>query len=225
MLRTWFRTASRWRGARVFHPRGVGFHASWRPSPSGPLPAGSPLARGARPALLRLSHAAGFPPSTPDVLGWAIKILDVYGRGGDQDLLLASTGRGRVGRHLLRPARDVATATFSSLLPYRIPGLGQQTIVVTAALGTAAAPYETIVRQGADRVPAFEVRVGAPDGPRLATVEVGRSAAPAIVEAARYDPWHTGPDLEPVGWLNRLRRPTYAASQEGRGAIEDDDPT
>jgi hypothetical protein len=35
-------------------------------------------------------------------------------------------------------------------------------------------------------------------------------------EALRFDPWHTGDDLVPAGFLNRLRLPAYAASQAAR---------
>lgn len=213
-----FGLASRLRGARAFHPRGVVLHATWRPAPAaGPL-RGSPLVAAERPALLRLSHGAGLPPALPDVLGWAIKVLDVYGPGRDQDLLLASTGRGRLGRHLLRPGRDLARATLSSLLPYEVADAGRATVVARGVPGAAPVTYAELLRAGPGRLPAYEVRFGGHDGPLLATVRPGDAADQELGEAARFEPWHTGPQLRPVGWLNRLRAPAYAASQAGRGA-------
>jgi hypothetical protein len=78
-----------------------------------------------------------------------------------------------------------------------------------------------VVRDGADRLPVFEVRVGRADGPMLATLHAEGPAAPEVVEGLRYDPGNTGPDLQPRGALNRLRQPTYAAGQKGRGAPVD----
>lgn len=216
-----FRVASQLRRARAFHPRGVTVHATWRPAErSGPL-AGSPLVDGDRAALLRLSHGIGLAPGLPDILGWAIKLLDVHGPDRDQDLLLASTGRGRLGRHLLRPGRDLATATLSTLLPYEVTGAGRSVIVARGRDDAPAAPYADLVREGPPVLPVYEVRFARTDGPLLATVHPGDRAPAEVGEAARFDPWHTGPELQPVGWLNRLRAPTYTASQDGRGAPHD----
>lgn len=216
-----FAVASRLRRARAFHPRGVTVLATWRPAErSGPL-AGSALVDRDRAALLRLSHGAGLPPGMPDILGWAIKVLDVHGPGRDQDLLLASTGRGRLGRHLLRPGRDLATATLSTVLPYEVADAGRSVIVARGRDDAAAATYADLVRAGPSVLPVYEVRLARCDGPLLATVYPGELAPRDIGEAARFDPWHTGPELKPVGWLNHLRAPTYTASQDARGAPDD----
>lgn len=216
-----FAVASRLRQARAFHPRGVTVLATWRPAErSGPLE-GSPLVDRDRAALLRLSHGVGLPPRLPDILGWAIKVLDVHGPGRDQDLLLASTGRGRLGRHLLRAGRDLATTTLSTLLPYAVAGAGRSVIVARGRDGAPAATYADLVREGPSVLPVYEVRFARTDGPLLATVHPGDRAPAGVGEAARFDPWHTGPELRPVGWLNRLRAPTYIASQDARGAPVD----
>ncbi len=212
-----FRVAARLRGARAFHPRGAVFSAIWHAAADpGPL-RGSPLLDGDHPAYLRLSHGIGLPPGVPDILGWAIKVLDVHGPGHDQDLLLASTGDGAVGRHLLRPARDLATTTHSSLLRYAVAGAGRSTVVARGTPGSDPLPYAEVARPDA-ALPHYEVRLGGVDGPLLATVEVGGRAPERVAAALRFDPWHTGPELRPVGMLNALRAPTYTASQDGRGA-------
>lgn len=60
----------------------------------------------------------------------------------------------------------------------------------------------------------------APGGDWQALGEVHLSEMLGEVEDARLDldPHHTVPDLVPVGVLNQLRRPTYAASRAGRHA-------
>jgi hypothetical protein len=44
------------------------------------------------------------------------------------------------------------------------------------------------------------------------------ATGPAATEALRFNPWTTGEGIVPVGRLNRLRRPSYASSQQGRPA-------
>lgn len=214
LLATVFRTASRLRGARAFHPRGGVWEVTWRPA-TGTESAATPLQGGPRRGLLRVSHGVGLPADLPDVLGWALKIRDVHGPGRDQDLLLASTGSGRLGRHLLRPARDLGRTTLSTLLPYAVAGGGHR-VIVAHAVPSRRARYAEVLA-GRAPLPRYAVRFDGPSGPLLGTVEPVERAATSGADL-RFDPWHTGPDLRPVGWLNRIRRSTYRASQEGRGA-------
>jgi hypothetical protein len=56
-------------------------------------------------------------------------------------------------------------------------------------------------------------------GPRtVGLLTIGRPLDPAAAEALRFNPWTTGEGIVPVGRLNRLRRPSYASSQQGRPA-------
>jgi len=57
----------------------------------------------------------------------------------------------------------------------------------------------------------------------IATLEIPQQELPApssepwrIVDALRFNPWHTLPEMRPLGSLNRARRFVYAASQEER---------
>jgi hypothetical protein len=50
----------------------------------------------------------------------------------------------------------------------------------------------------------------------LATVTVGESLSAEQTEGLRFNPWITGPDIRPSGWLNLLRDAAYRASQRGR---------
>ncbi len=220
LLSTAFRLASKVRGARAVHPRGIVMRATWRPV-GGSILSGSPLLAGPKPALLRLSHGIGLPPSIPEVVGFAVKVLDVHGPGQDQDLVLISSCRSYLGRRLIAPGHDLATTVMSSVLPYDVEGMGRRLILARAREGSASANYAEVVRHGPDRMPVFEIRLSRPDGPMLATIHAEDMAPTEVGERIRYNPWHTGPELQPRGMLNRLRRPTYPASQEGWGAPDE----
>ncbi len=211
-----FELGSRLRDGRVFHPDGVVVEASWDPNPD--LFPGSPLTSAPRPALVRVSHAIGLPPGLPDILGVAIRVVDAHGAGRHQDLLLASSGTGSVTRHLLRPASVVTGTQVSSLLPYDVAGVGRHPIVAHTVGADRPITYPEVVHDPDDLLPDLEVLVGAPHRPRLATLHTGARVPDAAAEPLRFDPWNTGPELRPAGLLNPLRRPSYRASQEGRGA-------
>jgi hypothetical protein len=65
--------------------------------------------------IARLSRAAGLPGPIPDIMGLALAISGPVGTR--HDLLLASTGLGRLSRFMLTPRRDPASACYSSLFP------------------------------------------------------------------------------------------------------------
>ena len=210
-----FELGSRLRGARVFHPRGVVVGATWDPDPA--LLPGSSLTRAPRPALVRVSHAIGLPPGVPDILGIAIRVVDAHGAGRHQDLLLASSGTGSVTRHLLRPVSRVTGTQVSSLLPYDVDGHGRHPIVAHTVGADRTVTYPEVVHDPTALLPDIEVRVGSPDRPRLATLHTDERVPDTAAEPLRFHPWNTGAGLRPAGVLNRLRRPSYRASQVGRG--------
>lgn len=51
----------------------------------------------------------------------------------------------------------------------------------------------------------------------VGVASLGRRLPASVADDLRFDPWHTGASLRPVGLLNRLRRPAYVASQRSRG--------
>src|SRR5690606_15323706 len=134
-----------------------------------------------------------------------------------QDLLFATSGRGRVGRHLLRPVRTLDDARLSTLLPYAVAGAGHHPLLARPIGARPGLTYADVVAAPATAMPAVEVLVGT-DGRLRATVEPGDPVPPAEAEDLAFHPWHTGDDLRPVGLLTRLRRPAYGASQRARGA-------
>ena len=107
---------ARWRGGRPMHPRGAVFDAVLERSGWVP-PWGVPwLDEPARdPVVVRLSRGAGLPAPLPDLLGLAIR---VPGADAPVDLLLTTTGSGRLARLLPVPRRDTA-AVYSSIMGYR----------------------------------------------------------------------------------------------------------
>lgn len=211
-----FRLLSDLRGARILHPDGVAFDARWD-AVDPVLPEGSPLAaRDGRQAIVRLSRGIGLPPAIPDILGVAIKVPDVHGAGADQDLLLASVGPGPVGRRVLTPAIDFRATTFSSLLPYTVDG--RRAPVVAEVHGPGAS---TLVALRYADASALEVQLYLGSGGHFARVSLGRRLDDEVARELRFDPWHTGEALRPTGIVNRLRRPAYGASQEGRSDDQD----
>ncbi|MBW3657575.1 MAG: hypothetical protein KY457_02980 [Actinobacteria bacterium] len=211
-----FRGLSAARGKRVFHPDGVAYRARWEPvgTAGGVLTTPASEAREVD-AVVRFSRAIGLPESAPDILGAAVKLLDAHGAGRDQDLALASSGRSAVSRHLLVPTRGFTGAVFSSIAPYAAAG-ERVTVMAEMSDDGTPRPFEDL-RAGA--VPPADLHLWVePSGRSLGTLRVGARLSDDVSRDLRFDPWHTGPGLRPIGWINRLRRPTYAASQEGRDA-------
>jgi hypothetical protein len=210
-----FRSLSRLRGARVFHPRGAAYEAVWRPAAGSSSDLWAPGVEGDGRAIVRISRGVGLRPPVPDVLGVAIKVLDAHGSGRDQDLMLASVGAGRWASRVLRPARSFSGTTFSSVLPYDVAGTR------TPVVGVVHGEPVTSVRD-ADERPDVRIEVSlARTGAALARVILTRPLSARVARDLRFDPGNTGGAVRPAGFLNRLRRPVYEASQDGRSAPPD----
>ena len=190
------------RRKRIFHPRGDGFEAEIEVDRPLHRYDGIPLLsdRATYGGVARLSRAVGLPSSLPDLLGLAFRIEIA---GGPQDLLLISSARSPVLRHLLLPTRaGFGANTYSSILPYRI----DDEIRLFGAEPRGPLEYELQIaplRGQWERFGRLRLRA-ALDGDRT--------------ENLRLNPWNTLPGVEPVGPLNGLRRSSYAGSQAGRGA-------
>ena len=110
-----FRGLAAARRARAFHPLGVPLDGALTVEHRGPLP----LPLGTHPLVARLSKGAGRRGDKADVLGLALRIeLD----GEPWDLALSSSGTGRLGRMLPKPAGSWRRTRFGSILPYRVDG-------------------------------------------------------------------------------------------------------
>lgn len=219
-----FRLLARVRRGRALHPVGVGYQACLEITPGAERFTGARLlVPGARyDALVRFSRGGGLPEPLPDALGVAVRLPDAYGRGRAQDFLVTSSADLPLARRLVFPGRSFLHRSFSSALPYRVGGREGVTVLrpqlarwprtgrALADLSSAAATGQLV----------FELRLAGSLG-RSRTVgllAVGDPLDPAATEALRFNPWTTGEGIVPVGRLNRLRRPSYASSQQGRPA-------
>jgi hypothetical protein len=199
-----FRRLSASRGRRIFHPRGAAYAARFT-AVAGHGAAAEIFADGfAHDALLRLSRGLGLRPPLPDVFGLALRLPDVYGPGGHQDFLLASSGEGIAGRRLLCPTFGARTGMYSSLLPYDAAGVR----VIVGARPT---------REAAD---AFDLLVARPRGRwRLAArLTLTGRLDDAVARELRFDPWNSGGGLVPAGVVNRMRGAAYRGSRRGSAA-------
>jgi hypothetical protein len=216
-----FGTLTRARGARVFHPTGSGYHAEVVITPAG-RPTGAPFLdeAGSYGAVVRFSRGAGAPDPLPDVLGLAIKVMDAHGPDLDQDLLLATSASPPGGRHFLLPATGFLGRQFSSVLPYLVGGRIRLFGAVAASPamhdgGTALAEVHVAARTGGLL---FDLTLAGEFGGwrNIGEVRVGAPLADEDAEALRFNPWHTGPGIKPIGLLQALRSSAYRGSQRRR---------
>ncbi|MDI6097151.1 hypothetical protein QLQ12_00825 [Actinoplanes sp. NEAU-A12] len=209
--------AARSRHRRALHPAGRTFTGElevW----GTPTTAGSVLIDrpGRHRATVRVSKGAGARGSLPDVLGLAIR---VHGSTGpDRDLLLSTTGRGRLTRHLPIPRRSFDTV-YGSITPYR--NREGATVYLSAGPdrdGTALGRTLASVSAAADgdRDAGFLLYAG---GARpFGRVRLGPALPPEADAALAFDPVGNAPaDLRPAGLLNATRAVAYRASRRWRG--------
>lgn len=167
-------------------------------------------------ALVRVSRATGLPPPLPDPLGLAIRLPRRLTRRPALDLLLTSSGPGRLGRRFPMPGRSFLRRHFSSLLPYRAarskvfigarPAPGQR----PAQRGSALAELRAAVRRGPVR---YELLIASRFGPWR---PIGRLELLRPLRRHRrphFNPWHTAEGIRPAGFINRTRALVYRASQ------------
>jgi hypothetical protein len=183
--------------AKPMHPIGRVLEGRLiRPGAPGPA-TGSPFldGAGADEVLVRLSRSVGLRPPRRDVNGLAVRVP----AAGGGDLLLSTTGWGRLTRYALVPHRSPRAGTFTCLVPYR----------------TATGPVHVGARaSGADR---FELYWARPTG------GWHRFAQLVLLGEADVDPsfdavLNTFDGLDNYEWYRRLRAPSYAAARRLRGA-------
>src|SRR3954464_5247834 len=101
--------------------------------------------------LARQSRAVGLPTPVPDIFGLALRVSVGAGRYGD--VLLATTGLGRLSRFTLTPARSPYTRPMTTLLPYRtsagpvvLAGVHQDEVTVELSCALLAGPWGPFAR-------------------------------------------------------------------------------
>lgn len=187
-----FGLASAVRRQRIFHPIGAAYEATL--VVDGGVVIGAPLldVKTSRPCIVRLSRGIGLPESMPDILGIAIRVLDL-----EQDLLLVTSA----ARVAIVPATTVEARRYSSIVPFRA---GDRTVLVGARpLGALQFALEV-----SDLLGGGWSHVG--------TLRLGEQLPAEVSEGLRFNPANAGGGVEPVGVVQSLRRLAYLGSQAGR---------
>jgi hypothetical protein len=184
--------------AKPLHPRGEVVLARLRRTGAEP-PTGAEWLdqQGGGEVLVRRSRAVGLPDGLPDIHGLAIRVP----RDGDRhgDLLLATTGRGRVGRFVLTAGRTPQSRPFTTLLPYRTPS-GPKLL---AAVARSEHRYELAY-----------AALGGTWHP-FADLVLSSTAGPDPLVS--FDPVrNTLPGLDNYEWVRRLREPAYGTARLSR---------
>ena len=161
---------------------------------------------GEETVVVRESRAVGLPAPLPDIHGLAIRVTNPDGTSGD--LLLATTGWGRLSRHLLTISRSTYGRPMTTLLPYR----------------SVAGPVLLGARSEIRGVVRLACTVG--NGPWRffadLTLPTGTTSDPASDPAAdptiSFDPvTHQVTGLEQYPAVVRLREPAYRSARRSRG--------
>jgi len=205
---------ARWRGGKPMHPRGAVFDAVLERhgrGPDGGVPWLDAVARDA--AVVRLSRGAGLPAPLPDLLGLAVRIP------GDVpvDLLLSTTGRGRLTRLLPVPRQDTA-AVYSSIMAYRSDDgpLRLAALPETTGMPSDPEPLAGAVSRDGLRFRLAAARGRGPWEP-FATL-ILTDPVPALDPDVRFDAvQNPPPGLVPDGPMARFRSPAYARARAARG--------
>jgi hypothetical protein len=213
------------RRARLFHPDGVAFQATVDLEGG---EHGAPLldepAR--RRAIVRLSRGTGVPEPLPDVLGMAVRFLDVHGPEAHQDLLLVTSGGPPLLRHTFAPVRSFDHERWSSVLPYRVGG--QLVLLGARPLRSEGPPVQRLADL-AEEVASGRLRFALEMAPVtgsweiLGTIELGARLTDAEAESLRFSAANAGGGVEPAGVLQATRRLAYRASQAARPRLLDGD--
>jgi hypothetical protein len=226
-----FEALTRVRGARIFHPEGVGYSGVLRVERRQVGYTGVPLLQrpGEHPVLFRFSRGAGLPEPLPDVLGLALRLPDVHGRGRHQDFLLVTSADAPVLHHLLLPGvRGFFGQSFSSILLYRIGGR-RRLVGAEPAARPVPGPHGALpelIRTADRRELRFRLALAPPAGrwSAVGDLEVEERLPDAQTERLAFTPWNTGGGIRPTGPFMGLRRGAYRGSQHGRGLDESQIP-
>jgi len=179
--------------------------------PRGEVVRGRLFRRGAQPAtgvawldepgqddvLVRRSRAIGLPGAAPDVHGLAIRVPRPD--GGYGDLLLATTGWGRVSRFVLTPTRSPEGRPMTTLLPY-------ETVQGAVLIGARATGAES-----------FELAVAPYDGEWSVFADLRLSSLPGEDRDISFDAVANQlPGLAQYDVVERLREPAYQTARATR---------
>ncbi|WP_454320285.1 phosphodiesterase [Streptomyces phaeoluteigriseus] len=218
-----FRMLARLRAAPALHPHGLMCTAELAVVADEGEPWGVKWldAPGRYAATVRLSRAAGLPHRLPDGLGLAVRAEHAAGPGRPLDLLLTSSGRGRITRRLPRARADALGGPYSSLLSYRVGG--RSCVLAAFPRRSGRAPVHgdpgslRAALAAGPRV--FDLCAGTADGAWRVFAELTvRGPLPlGQVESADFDVYrHDAEGFTPGRTLAAARRAAYQGSRTGR---------
>lgn len=149
-------------------------------------------------ALVRLSRATGLPPSLPDIHGMALRI-PIDG-AGHADVLLATTGIGRISRFVLFPAGSADHRAYTTLIPYETR---------IGALNLAALPVR-------DEARTFDLACAHATGRWRTFARMHLEELPPE-DSPSFDPvLNTLPGMAYYDWATRLRERSYRGARRSR---------
>lgn len=215
-VRKLFQAIARKKNDRVFHGVGQAYRATIK-NEDGSV----------SDAIVRVSRGGASKPGKPDILGLAIK--KKMASGVDQDfLLVTSKGTGAIKRRLAKFAGDFAGQSMSSLTSFKIDG--PRGAITTQLPEDFKTPIDLNPQGAMAQRPSFRLALSrggiftkAKQSPIYEDVTVHFDQPLTAEEAKdlRFTPWHDGDSVQPVGLINRLRKPAYKGSQTGRGLTEE----
>jgi hypothetical protein len=218
------------RRARVFHPSGT---VLWgKVTPFKRYDEWSELAeRLGGSALVRFSGAWWKERQWPDVLGCALRFTEasepsVEPIWGDQDLLFATV---RVpATTLFAPLTthvdDYLSNAYFGVSPFTDPQLGRIKLrLVADHAGPRAASRAESLDRALEQEPVrlrLEARNAAPKSAYHTIAEIDLYERVQLdQEKLSFDPYRTGRDLSPAGFVHALRIPVYSASRQARQLV------
>jgi hypothetical protein len=147
---------------------------------------------------VRQSRALGLPDPVPDIFGMAIRVLR---SGGHGDLLLASTGLGRLTRYTLTMSRSPYGRPLTTLLPYRSP----------------VGPVLLAARWEAESELSLAWALGSGSWRRFADLTLDGDPINGPDAEISFDPLrHELPGLANYDTVRRLREPAYLTARRSR---------
>jgi hypothetical protein len=204
---------ARLRGGKPMHPRGTVFDAVLERTADPGLDVPWLAAPGGEPALVRLSRGAGLPAPLPDLLGVAVRLP---ADGQPIDLLLTTTGRGRITRLVPMLRRD-ASAFHSSIMGYRSAAGSIRFAAVGEEDESPSDPDEQARKAAGSRL-RYTLLAARGLGPwRPFGRLILRAPVPERDPDVRFDAvQHPPPGLVPDGPMARFRAPAYARARAAR---------
>jgi hypothetical protein len=207
------------RRGKAVHPHGAVHRATLRVpgDPAAPSAARLLSEPGEHAAIVRFSRSVGLPRPLPDLLGMSIRVLDAYGDGRHQDLLLVTSVDLPLIHHVFVPAGDVQARIYSSSLPF---SAGEERFLI-GALPRSNSPrpqggneLDRLARAAATGELRFDLAVAPLEGRfrPVAELQVGERLGPEL-DALRFNPFNCGGGMAPSGMFNRWRAGAYPLSQ------------